>query len=605
MLIWGIYFYLFIFHNTMKNKRRITYLFIIIVTAALFSYQYLMNESVVLSKNKQAALSEQMTSIEQVVKSDITKNTQNFLTFPVENSKDEFTTLYTYFSLHFLDESPNKKVCERFSNELSKDKFTQTEETFYTGIERLYYSMNLIELCDQAQLPSNTMANAENAIEKLYKQTYFKEGYFLSNEFKEFREKEGYEEVKMMQTSMMLELSQKADVDLNANKAAIAKWLNQFMEDKTDPLFIRHYLKIMKTLDIEPAPSIIDRISYESIIQKDYYEFNDLLTIESLTYLHKQELLTLSREQILSILQRLTYSSSQFVNIQQEYYVLSIYSNLNQLDHYPLRDKLSNQFNRYVYPDGMMPVFSKTTNPYSPYYSMVVAMQSADEDDVAAIQLQKYLSGLLKEADVEELMGLDPFEVLSYIHLKKYIDNSYPDTKEAKEIAEAIKHELPSRVNAGNVIRTSYMIDSLALLDAELKPVEFPENTMEIMKKLGQGKTKLFSNSTDFSNLLYINSLAATGKFSKELKEIVPYVEKINIDLSSEVAAYELYHKTLFLKQMEETTDDNAIADQLITLHNGYGYKLNNKQSYKNFYATMLLNRLNQSLLGEEQIHEQ
>jgi hypothetical protein len=588
----------------MKNKRKITCLFIIIVTVAIFSYQYLMNEPVVLSKNKEAALSEQMTSIEQAVKSDITKNTQNFLTFPVEDSKDEFTTLYTYFSLHFLDEGPNKKVCERFSNELSKEEFTQTEETFYTGIERLYHSMKLIELCDQDKLPAHTMANAKDAIEKLYKQTFFKEGYFLSNEFKEFRNKEGYEEVKLMQTSMMLELSQKAGIDLNGNKAAITKWLNQFMEDKTDPLFIRHYLEIMKTFNIEPATSIIDRISYESIIQKNYYEFNDLLTIESLTYLHKEELLTLNREQLLSILRTLTYSSSQFSNIQQEYYVLSIYSNLNQLDHYPHQDKLSNQYDRYVYPDGMMPVFSKTTNPYSPYYSMVVAMQSAEDDDVAAIQLQKYLSGFLKDTDIEELMGLDPFEILSYIQLKKHIDETYPHTDEAKEIAKAIKHELPSQVNAGNVIRTSYMIDSLALLDAELKAGEFPKNTMEIVKQLGHGKTKLFMNSTDFTNLIYMNSLAATGKFSKELKDIVPYVKKIKIDLSSEVAAYELYNKTRFLKQMEEETDDNVIADHLIKLNNGYGYKLNNKQNFKNFYATIFLNRLNQSLLGEEQIHE-
>jgi hypothetical protein len=252
-----------------------------------------------------------------------------------------------------------------------------------------------------------------------------------------------------------------------------------------------------------------------------------------------------------------------------------------------------------------MPLFSQTSNPYSAYYSMVVALKSANEGDVSAIQLQKYLSGFLKKINVEDLMDLDAFEILSYIHLNEYVDDSFKHTKEAAIIAETIKDELPSRVNAGNIIKTSYLIDSLALLEEDLNMNELPENTLEIVDNLGQGKTKLFENSTDFSNLLFINSLAANGKFSKELKEIVPYAMKIKIDLSSQVAAYELYQKTLFLKRMGIDTDDNKIADQLIKLHNGLGYKLNEKQSFKSFYATIFLNRLNHILLGEEKHHDQ
>ncbi|MFL8939243.1 hypothetical protein ACKA06_21000 [Rossellomorea oryzaecorticis] len=588
----------------MKNKRRLTFLLIIIVTAAFFGYQYVMNDEVALSKDHEKILSSHIDSIEQTVKSDITRNTQDFLTFPVEDSKDEFTTLYTYFSLDLLGPPPGQQVCNQFSNELAKEEFTQTEETFYTGIERLYYAVKLIDLCDQEQLTGETEARAEEAIRELYSQTFFKEGYFLSNEFKEYRNKEGYEEVKLMQTSMMLELAQRADVDLSRNKEAVTKWLKGFMEGKTDALSIRHYSKIMKLLNTEPSSSIMNKISYKSIVQKDFYEFTDLLTIESLTHLHKEQQVTLKPEDIQAILQRISYSHNQFANIQQEFYVISIYSNLDMLDAYPNKDKLTRQFERYVHSDGMMPVFSKTNNPYSPYYSMVVAMQSADKDDVAAIQLNKFLAGFLKETDMDELTGLDPFEILSYIHLKKHIDEGFQDTDEAAELAETLKQKLPSQVNAGNVIRTSYLIDSLTLLQADVKEEDFPGNTLEILKRLGSGKTKLFENSTDFSNILFVNSLAGTGKFSKELKDIVPYVEKVNIDTKSEVAAYELYQKALFLRKMGVPTDDNLIAEKLIQLQNGSGYKLNNKQQYKNFYATIFLNRLNQSLLGEEQIDE-
>ncbi|WP_141687744.1 hypothetical protein [[Bacillus] enclensis] len=546
-----------------------------------------------------------MTSTEQTVKSDITKNTKNFLTYPVEGSKDEFTTLYTYFSLSFLDIAPGQKVCEHFSSELSKDEFIQTEETFYTGIERLYYAMKLIEMCDQNQLPDQTMEHAVNAIKKLYNQTFYEEGYFLSNEFKKYRNEDGYDEVELMHTSMMLELALKTDIDLNKNKTSIVNWLNQFMVGKNDPQFIRQYYKIMKLLNLKASPSILGQNSYESIIQKENYEFNDLLSIESLTYLHKENKITLNREEIQSILQGLSYSHNQFANIQHEYYVLSIYSNLDLIDVYPHKDKLRKQFNRYAYPDGMMPVFSMTTNPYSGYYSMVVALQSAELDDGSAIQLKKFLSDFLSETDVEKLLGTDPFEILSYIHLMKYVDDTYPDSKEAERISKVLKEKLPPQVNPGNIIKTSHIIESLALLEANLKVKDFPANTMEIVNQLGKGNTKLFENSTDFTNLLFINSLAETGKFSKELKEVIPYVKKVKINLSGEVAAYELYQKTLFLKQMGEATNDDLIAEKLIQLHDGNGYKLNDQQHYKNFYATIFLNRLNQILLGKEQIHEQ
>jgi hypothetical protein len=589
----------------MRNKRRITYLIIIILTVALLSYQSFMNQSAALSKSNEEALSEQMEGIREAVKSDLTRNTQDFLTYPVEDSKDEFTTLYTYLSLGLLDKNPPQNVCEHFSKELSKDEFIQTEESFYTGIERLYFAMKLLELCNQEEITKKTIEHAEASTTKLYHSTYFKEGYFLSDEFKEFKDKEGYEEVKFFQTHMMLKLGKEANIDFSQKKESIAGWLNHFINDTKDPLFIRHYLESMNLLNIAPSPSILNKMNYEPIIQKDSYKFHDILTVESLTYMHKKEWVTLTPEELLSILQKVTGSQSQFANIQQQYYVLSIYSHLGQVDKYLQKDRFMEKYNRYVYPDGMMPLFSQTSNPYSTYYSMVTALTSSEEGDEAAIQLQKYLSGFLKGVKVEDLMDLDSFEILSYISLKEFVDESFHDTNEAESIKEAIKEELPSRVNAGNIIKTSYLIDSLALLKEDFNKDEFPENTSEIINNLRQGKTKLFENSTDFSNLLFINSLAATGKFSKELKEIVPYATKINIDLSSEVAAYELYQKNIFLKRMGIETDDNKIAGQLIKLHNGSGYKLNEKQSYQSFYATIFLNRLNHILLGEEKHHDQ
>ncbi|MCR8848280.1 hypothetical protein NQ095_07690 [Rossellomorea sp. SC111] len=567
-------------------------LFVILLSVVF--YRSWGNEPKALSKEMESSLNEQMNSIKRVVQTDIITNSRSYLTFPVEDSKDEFTTFYTYKAMEYFDIHPNEQICTQYANKMGKSDFIKNQEEFFTGIERMYHASMLMDGCKKTR----SDIQSKKSIQDLYDRSYFDEGYFLSDEFKDYRNKEGYEDVKLTQTQMMLKLGKKWDIHTDKRNDRIKAWLDQFIEKETDPLYIRKYMDSVELLGFNPNKEILQQLVYTSIIQKDHYEFLDLLSIESLAYMHQKGWITLSRDEIKLIMQRLSFVNNQFSDIQQEYYTLSIYDHFNQLDVYPHKEAMTSQFNRLVYPDGMLPLISKTSNPYSPYYSMLIALDDGEES-VASIQLKKRVSSLLKDASLKELMKMDPFEVLSYIHLQKEINSSFGDTEFGKRLGEKIKESLSNQLNAGNIIKNSYYIYSLSLLDAPIKKNELPKNVDAALKKLAKGQTKLFTNSTDFSNLLLINSLLESGIYKDELEEVIPYVKKIQIDLSSQVSAYELYYKTVFLEKMGEEPDVEEVGEKLMELHSGSGYKLNNKQKYENFYATIFLNQLNQRILGE------
>jgi hypothetical protein len=578
----------------MNMKKILMYASIIVLLLSLIAYQTWGNEPKALSKEMENSLTEQMESIKQVVQTDIMTNSASYLTYPVEDSKDEFTTFYTYKTMDFFNKHPNKKVCSHYMESIDKKEFTENQDEFFTGIERMYNAVELLEQCGKT-IPADKM---KPVIQGLYNQSYFEEGYFLSAEFKEYRNKEGYEEVKLSQTQMMLELGDKWNIPMDDRKDPIKAWLDKFINQETDPLYIRKYLDSMESLGFKPNKDVLQQLDYSSIIEKDQYTFLDLLSIESVAYMHQKGLITLSKEEITLIFDKLSYSHTQFSDIQQEFFTVSIYDHFNLLQEYPNEDSMIRQFTRLVYQDGMLPLLSKTSNPYSPYLSMMVALED-QEDSVASIQLKKRISTIVKGAALKDLMKMDPFEVLSYIKLQKEINPSFSETELGKGLISEIKGNLSNHLDAGNIIRNSYYIHSLSLMGAPIKENDLPKNTETSLKMLGDGKTKLFTNSTDFSNLLLIYSLKESGLFKQELKNVIPYVKKIQVNLSSQVPAYELYYKTLILKEMGEETDVEDTAEKLSELHSGNGYKLNKEQKFSNFYATIFLNQLNHRMLGE------
>jgi hypothetical protein len=582
----------------MSKKTKLTLLscFLILLLGTLFLS--LRDEPRVLSKKVEKTLSQQLDEIGGVINSDITTGSSSFLISPIEDSKDEFTTFYTYYTLSYLEQSPNEKVCRRYAQEI-KDKgfIEETEETF-TGIERLYNGIRLLELCEEIR-SEEIIRGATDNIKTLWKVTYDKEGYFLSDEFKDFQDKAGYLEVKLNQTYMMLDLASKANITIDERKMDIKNWLDNVIKDKTDPLIIRKYLDITELLGFTNDNGIISKVKYDSFIGKEIYNFNDLVTIENIAYLHDSEYIQLSEDEISTIINTLALLNYQFTDIQTEYYVVSIYSHLDELDSYNYKDELLNQFNSFVYTDGMLPLFSKVTNPFSSLYTMVTALDNKENNDIAIAQLRERVSMILQQSKVEEILEIDSYELYSYIKLQQFINPNFNQTELAKQLIKAIKEELSPVLNAGNIIKNSHYIHSLSTLNATVSKEELPRNIDEALNKLGNGQVKLFKNSNDFTNLLLVYSLSGLDLFREELQEVIPYVKKVDVDLSSDVAAYELYYKALFLNQLGEKFDQNEVARKVIELQKGNGYKLNKKQRFANFYSTSFLIELSEKFIGE------
>ncbi|MGP7818812.1 hypothetical protein [Niallia sp. 01092] len=510
----------------------------------------------------------------------------------IDGSKDEYVTYYVYQTASLLGHSPNKNYCQTLLQMLHKDSFPKEQENLiFSGIERVFRAQKSMELCQE-----NAALLLRKHIKYLLNTTYNEQGFFLSEEFKKFKNKPEYMDVKIQQTYMMLYLASNYGFLEDIDTKKIKYWIDTIILE--DFYRIDTVIKINKMLGYETEFEIDNNKVYQLVNLKSY-NFNDLLELNSLTNINKfQNNFKLENKTISIILNKLDNYHFGLSDIQSEYYKLNILSNLNKSIKKQEKQLLLRDFSAYVYKDGMFPTISSFNNPFSPTF---IGRDSVEYSKYKTTKYDKTIFKHIKQVDISELIKLDSLEVFSFVSLLKLIDGEEIEENKKEELKKALLKKVKEPIVRSNIMSWSFYTRSLQILEGDISKDMLPKNTEDILNQIVISQKSYFESNDNISTLVFLDTLARTGVYLNKIKKTEPFINKVNIDINSDIAAYLIYYKTSLLEELDLPYDKNKIANHVKNLFKNHGYALNNKESFPDIYSTYFMMNTNKLLMEDVQ----
>lgn len=507
----------------------------------------------------------------------------------VEDSKDEYITYYAYQTVYLLGESPGRNYCKHLKQVTEKGDFSaETENLIFTGIERVYRAQKSLELCI-GETEQTKFSGIEKHVIDLLNSTYIDHGYFISEEFKPYKDKPEYIEVKLQQTYMMIYLAnvykQLDKIDTNQIKL----WIKQIpLKDLT---VINTITKIDEILGSKTNVEI-DIKEVESLVNQQTYQIHDFMSLNSLVELYNKKYIQLDNSIITSIKDKIKKYQFGLSDIQSEYIKNNILKNLNTDINEKEKEILLKDFSTYMYDDGMLPTFSTYNNPLSPSLvgriSEEFTVANSSNHDVKILNT-------IKNLNMKELMKQDPFEVYSYVTLYKLADST-PDDSQKKELIEMLKQKIKLPINRNNVMSWSFYVKSLINLDEKISVNMLPNNTTEILNSIIETEKSYFGKNGEISTLVFLETIASTELYQDKLIKTKKFIEVVDADENSEIGAYLIYYKTMLQEILEIPYDKNKTASKITRLFKQSGYSLSTQHKFADVYSTYFLMNVNQIL---------
>ncbi|MGD6867599.1 hypothetical protein ACQCV6_15360 [Bacillus cereus] len=507
----------------------------------------------------------------------------------VEGSKDEYITYYAYQTVYLLGESPGRNYCKHLKQVTEKGDFSaETENLIFTGIERVYRAQKSLELCI-GETEQTKFLGIEKHVIDLLNSTYIDNGYFISEEFKPYKDKPEYIEVKLQQTYMMIYLAnvyKKLD-EIDTNQ--IKLWIKQIpLKDLT---IINTITKIDEILGAKTNVEI-DIKEVESLVNQQTYQIHDFMSLNSLVELYNKKYIQLDNSIITSIKDKIKKYQFGLSDIQSEYIKNNILKNLNTDINEKEKEILLKDFSTYMYDDGMLPTFSTYNNPLSPSLvgriSEEFTVANSSNHDVKILNT-------IKNLNMKELMKQDPFEVYSYVTLYKLADST-PDDSQKKELIEMLKQKIKLPINRNNVMSWSFYVKSLINLDEKISVNMLPNNTTEILNSIIEKEKSYFGKNGEISTLVFLETIASTELYQDKLIKTKKFIEVVDADENSEIGAYLIYYKTMLQEILEIPYDKNKTASKITRLFKQSGYSLSTQNKFADVYSTYFLMNVNQIL---------
>lgn len=511
----------------------------------------------------------------------------------VEGSKDEYVTYYFYKTAFLLGHKPTLNYYKTTLDMLKSNSFSKEEgDLIFTGIERVYRTQKLLEL-DEKNLNSSSSL-MKNHTKYLINTTFMSEGYFISNEFNEYRNTPEYLDVEIQQTFMMLYLATEygliKDVELNK----IESWVDS-IDLNNDPIRIEKVVQINEMLNrkskLKINPSKIRKLIYH-----DSYNFNDILTINSITNLYLDKIIKLTHKEISAINSRLKSSYFNDSDIQSQYYKLDSLKKLGVSISTKENDMELKKINYFIdNNNGMLPTISSYNNPFSilligRYAETTTGFKSNLHD----VKILKYLNKI----KASELIKQDALEIYSYTSLFQLSDKKM-ETNNRKTLINYLLKKIKVPIDQSNVMDWSFYIKSLVALNIDLSSDMLSENTQVILDKIIKDQKSVFGNNTEISTLAFLEALSNANLSLEKIKQTKTFIDNVKIDTHLDTAPYLIYYKTALLEETSLPYDKNELAEPIAKLFKHVGYALNDQKQFYDVYSTFFIMQANQLLLEE------
>ncbi|MGD7008558.1 hypothetical protein [Metabacillus sp. 84] len=506
----------------------------------------------------------------------------------MEGSKDEYVSYYAYQTADLLGENPHEPYCRTVIEFLKNDSFADEEDQLiFTGIERVYRADQSLSLCSYEA--SQSKAYMEKHVQHLLDTTYIPDGYFISNEFKEYRDKPGYELVKVQQTRMMLNMASKYGFMEALDQKAIRSWVKSLELNELQTL--EAAAEMNQIMGIETARKI-PSADIDKLIHKRTYDFNDLMDLNSLAALQKLQPELLQPDEMAEIAEKVKKQFYGLSDIQSEYLKMNLLHQFHSLPDPQHKDMILKDLSVYRYEDGMLPSFSTYDNQFSPVLIGKVSEEYAGRSNPAHDEaiLKRVLA-----ADIDELMKQDPFEVYSFVSLLSKTGGKLPDEKkEALNAALLKKMEMP--IVRSSMMGFTFYAKALKQLNGSITKEMLPPNTEAILNEIIQKQASYFGEKDQVSSLAFLETLSSIGLYTDQVRKAKPFADQVKTDPDSEIGAYLIYYKAALMHNSGMPYDQNKTGRNISQLYKRTGYALNSSKSFPDIYSTYFLMAINHNL---------
>lgn len=509
----------------------------------------------------------------------------------INGTEDEYTSYYFHQSALLLNQPTDNNYCKTITKKLEEESFARdiTDNMIFTGIERVYRAYQSIQNCKTDAIPL-----LKKHTQYLLKESFYKNGFFLSEEFKEFKNNPDYQDVKLQHTYMMLALLSNLNLIEKVNKHKINMWVDNIKPK--DFVTLETLLGIYGFLGIDKKFNLNNEIIRKRITKKTL-DFDDLLEINSYVNIHKSNMLKADKQLLKSISNKIKYLSIEVSDIQSEYFKLNILRNLNVTINSKEKDAFLNKYSTFEYNNGMFPTITPFNNAFTPILiGKDLSQFSNDQTKKINTIIRKHIA----KVTLDDLLKLDPLEIYSYLALLDLTGAQHPDNQLSMQLKKYLIKKTRESINVQNVMNWSFYTRSLLILEKDFNKDFLPVNTEDKINKITKYPGNYFNEENKITSLIFLDTLARTNLYSTELKKLESDIRNVSINTSLDIAAYLIYYKVSLMEKLDIQYDKNEIADQITVLYKNTGYTLNEKQNFPDMYSTYLITSVNKMVMGEK-----
>ncbi|MFS0657150.1 hypothetical protein [Bacillus sp. 179-C3.3 HS] len=572
-----------------KKKILVALLFVLLISSYfLFFYNSKKQPTAILSNEFSSKLEQQQHQNIKKVENSWKDDTLFTLINAVNDTEDEYTSYYFHQSALLLNQPTDEKFCNTQFEKLEEESFAKdiTDNMIFTGIERVYRAYQSIKNCKGDATPL-----IKKHTQYLLNTSFYKDGFFLSEEFKEFKDNPDYMDVKLQQTHMMLVLLSDLNLMQSVNKHKISLWVDKIKPE--DFVTLELILDINEKLQLDSKYNL-NSTELKKRINKKNLDFDDLLEINSFVNLNSKNLIKKDKELLNSISKKIRSFSFEASDIQSEYFKLNILKNLNVEIDPKEKEAFIDKFSTFEYENGMFPAIAPFNNSFSP---ILIGKDLSEFPKNKAAKIDKIIRSHLSKVTFDDLVKLDALEIYSYISLLDLTDHQHNNQLNIK-LKQYLTKKVKEPIDVHTIMNWSFYTRSLLKLESDFERELLPDNTNEMITKITKYPESYYDEEKKITSLVFLDTLARTELYSSELESVKSDIRDIPINVSIDIAAYLIYYKVSVMEKLEIEYDKNEVAQQITSLFKKKGYSLNKKQNFPDIYSTYLITNANKMVMG-------